>query len=45
MLEHLNIEPISQDSFDDGNSSTFKTSSEVIQKVMNGETITDDDLK
>ena len=35
MLEHLNIEPISQDSFDDGNSSTFKTSSEVIQKVMN----------
>ena len=28
-------EPISQDSFDDGNSSTFKTSSEVIQKVMN----------
>ena len=30
-----NIEPISQDSFDDGNSSTFKTSSEVIQKVMN----------
>lgn len=35
MLEHLNIKPISQDSFDDGNSSTFKTSSEVIQKVMN----------
>ena len=35
MLEHLNIEPISQDSFDDGNSSTFKTSPEVIQKVMN----------
>lgn len=35
MIEHLNIEPIFQDSFDDGNRSTFKTSPEVIQKVMN----------
>ena len=35
MLEHLNIKPISQDSFDDGNRSTFKTSPEVIQEVMN----------
>lgn len=35
MIEHLNIESIFQDSFDDGNSSTFKTSPEVIQKVMN----------
>lgn len=35
MIEYLNIESIFQDSFDDGNSSTFKTSPEVIQKVMN----------
>lgn len=35
MIEHLNIESLSQDSFDDGNRSTFKTSPEVIQKVMN----------
>lgn len=35
MIEHLNIEPIFQDSFDDGNRSTFKTSPEVIQKVIN----------
>lgn len=35
MLEHLDIESIFQDSFDDGNRSTFKTSPEVIQKVMN----------
>lgn len=35
MIEHLDIESIFQDSFDDGNISTFKTSPEVIQKVMN----------
>lgn len=35
MIKHLNIESLSQDSFDDGNRSTFKTSPEVIQKVMN----------
>lgn len=35
MIKHLNIESIFQDSFDDGNRSTFKTSPEVIQKVMN----------
>lgn len=35
MIEHLDIESIFQDSFDDGNRSTFKTSPEVIQKVMN----------
>lgn len=35
MIEHLNIEPIFQGSFDDGNRSTFKTSPEVIQEVMN----------
>ena len=35
MIKHLNIESIFQDSFDDGNISTFKTSPEVIQKVMN----------
>lgn len=35
MIEHLNIESIFKDSFDDGNRSTFKTSPEVIQKVMN----------
>lgn len=35
MIKHLNIETFIQDSFDDGNRSTFKTSPEVIQKVMN----------
>ena len=35
MIKHLDIESLFQDSFDDGNSSTFKTSPEVIQKVMN----------
>lgn len=35
MIKHLDIESIFQDSFDDGNRSTFKTSPEVIQKVMN----------
>lgn len=36
MINHLDIESIFQDSFDEGNSSTFKTSTEVIQKTMNG---------
>lgn len=35
MIKHLDIESIFQDSFDDENRSTFKTSPEVIQKVMN----------
>ena len=34
MIEHLGIESIFQDSFADGNRSTFKTSPELIQKVM-----------
>lgn len=36
MIKHLDIESIFQDSFDEGNSSTFKTSPEVIQKITNG---------
>lgn len=35
MIKYLNIESLFQGSFDDGNRSTFKTSPEVIQKVMN----------
>lgn len=35
MKKHKHIMDLFQDSFDDGNRSTFKTSPEVIQKVMN----------
>ena len=35
MTKHLNIESIFQDSYDDGNRRTFKTSPEGIQKGMN----------
>lgn len=35
MKKHKHIMDLFQDSFDDGNISTFKTSPEVIQKVMN----------
>ena len=35
MKKHKNIIELFQDSFDDGNRSTFKTSPEVIQKIMN----------
>lgn len=35
MIEYLNIELLFQDSFDDRNSSTFKTSPGKIPKVMN----------
>ena len=35
MIKHLDIESLFQDSYDEGNRCTLKTSSEVIQKVMN----------
>lgn len=35
MIKHIDIESIFHHSYDDGNRSTFKTSPEVIQKVMN----------